>query len=229
MRTKDYTQFSFMKTNREINYRLVERLMESINEIGFIKSRPILVNEEMLIIDGQHRFEALKQLDLPIHYEITTTDPNAVMLALNSTQSVWKVEDYVKSHANNGIECYQKLVTFDNKHKLGMYNTISICVAEFDGVKKIKQGLDLNMSKNTSKVVEFLIEVKPILSFYNSTKFVKSIVSLANKVDESKFKKVLSKIHSLRPQGSVNDYLLAYENILNKYKKSSEATVTLVK
>ena len=86
MKTKNYEMFEYMDSNRKINAGLVERLVKSIKEIGYIESRPIIVNEDMVVIDGQHRLEACKRLGIPVIYQVSNVDMSKAMIALNTNQ-----------------------------------------------------------------------------------------------------------------------------------------------
>lgn len=68
-KTSDYTIFSFMEDNRVVNADIVRKIKEKIQEFGWIRE-PILVNEKLQIIDGQHRFTALKELGFPVEFII---------------------------------------------------------------------------------------------------------------------------------------------------------------
>ena len=57
--TRDYDQFKKLNGNRNINESQVDGIVHSILEVGY-QPVPILVNEFMEIIDGQHRLEAVK-------------------------------------------------------------------------------------------------------------------------------------------------------------------------
>lgn len=61
--TTDYGMFNFMKGNRSVNPFNLKRITESMRERCLFS--PILVNDNMEIIDGQHRFLAQKDLGLP--------------------------------------------------------------------------------------------------------------------------------------------------------------------
>ena len=58
--TREYGVFKFLDTNRECNQRILNKLTDSIKEIGV--QIPIIVNEDKYIVDGQHRFWALRKL-----------------------------------------------------------------------------------------------------------------------------------------------------------------------
>ncbi|MBC8147318.1 MAG: ParB N-terminal domain-containing protein, partial [Bacteroidetes bacterium] len=67
-KTKNYEKFKFMVGNRPINSAHTAKLIESIK--GKYLFNPIIINEKWEIIDGQHRFEAIKQLNLPLYFFI---------------------------------------------------------------------------------------------------------------------------------------------------------------
>ena len=60
--TKDYHKFSFLKGNRAINIRHLNNLITSIKEKDL--KMPIIVNEELGVLDGQHRLKAYQTLNL---------------------------------------------------------------------------------------------------------------------------------------------------------------------
>ena len=57
--TKNYEIFKRLYGNREVLAQRKRTIKNSILEIGYI-SNPIVVNENMEIIDAQGRFESLK-------------------------------------------------------------------------------------------------------------------------------------------------------------------------
>ena len=66
--TKDYDMFSYVIGNRDIVNKHVKDLSSHIEQRDL--NIPIIVNEKMEVCDGQHRLEAYKALDLPVHYII---------------------------------------------------------------------------------------------------------------------------------------------------------------
>lgn len=65
--TKDYSIFNFLESNRAVNQNQVKKIVKSIQEKGYYPV-PILVDDNYSIIDGQHRFTAVEQLNLPVYY-----------------------------------------------------------------------------------------------------------------------------------------------------------------
>src|ERR1035438_3196611 len=109
MKSTNYSNFKMVDNNRNINNGLVERLTHSIEKLGYIEARPILVNDNMEIIDGQHRFLACKKLGLPIvyaQYNGEATDED-IIVELNTTQLIWRLADYIHHYAVKGVKFHK--------------------------------------------------------------------------------------------------------------------------
>jgi len=226
METKEYGKFKFLKTNRTLKESNVKKIQESIQEWGYIPGRPILVDEDFNIVDGQHRFEALKNLDLSIHYEVIKGNVIAKTMALNSRQSPWQIKDYVKSYSDQNIDCYRRMWKFEEKYKLGMSNTITLCM----GSKKspsnsIRKGILFLFEEQSDEIADYLMSVEK-LPFYKTDKFVKSIFIAYKKLDEKHMSILRTNILKVPRCASVSDYLIAFENIIN-YKKRGSSLVKL--
>ena len=62
--TRNYDRFKFVESNRDINDNNVNKIEQSILEIGI--QVPIVVNDNYEIIEGQHRFVALRRNKLVV-------------------------------------------------------------------------------------------------------------------------------------------------------------------
>lgn len=126
--TRDYNKFLHIMGNREINKSNVERLKKSIREIGL--QVPILVNENRAVVDGQHRLQALRELNLPVTYiqsEITREEhiPNL------QVSKLWTALDFAKRNAAQGDkECIKALKVVDNWHELTNKKFAKIVILE---------------------------------------------------------------------------------------------------
>lgn len=106
--TKDYRLFKRLAGNRTVEKSRVNKIIESIKNVGYITS-PIIVNEFMEVIDGQGRLEALKRLDLPVNYIVHKGIGIKECISMNIHQSNWKIYDYISSYAEQGNESYLRL------------------------------------------------------------------------------------------------------------------------
>lgn len=129
--TRDYHLFKFMPGNRAIKNR-AENIKKSIEKIGWI-SNPIIVNQDMEIIDGQSRFVALQELNMPVEYQIIPHLDVDDCRTLNKFNTQWKTNDYMESYAEEGNQNYIRIrnlsKTFE-EHDLN--NIVRACNKTFD-------------------------------------------------------------------------------------------------
>ena len=142
-KTEDYEIFKFMGGNRNINSAQLHRLEQSINE-QYIQV-PIIVNEKMQIIDGQHRYTVLKSLKKPIYYiQIEGLGLKEVQ-RLNTINKNWSIGDYMTSYCNQGMPDYIQYKEFKQKYKFGYMESIMLLINKKykpngDEVVKFKNG-----------------------------------------------------------------------------------------
>lgn len=118
-KTRDYKKFRVLKGNRRIQDAHVARLMEAFTEDASISSyNPILINEKWEIIDGQHRYEALKQLDLPVYYMMQPGLDISDTIDLNTGKKSWRPDDYAYSFMEQGKDQYETYLWFKDEYGL---------------------------------------------------------------------------------------------------------------
>lgn len=162
-RTKYYDMFKFKKENREINYNKVLSLKSKLLENGR-QIIPIICNRNLEIIDGQHRFEALKELNWEIMYyvddAVTTTD----LISINNTQKNWGMLDYIHFYASSGNESYQKLEKLTRKYDdIPLRAILAAVGARYIKERRVKDG-EIDFSE------EEFIEGEKCLDFLQSLK-----------------------------------------------------------
>lgn len=121
--TTNYEMFKKLEGNREVFEQRKKVIMESIRENGWIRN-PIVINEKMEIIDGQGRYEALKELKLPIEYVIAEGADIATCIALNVKQKNWNSKDYIDCYAETGNVHYSKLKEIIETYGFGQEEAI---------------------------------------------------------------------------------------------------------
>ena len=124
--TRDYEGFKRLKGNRDISNKRVAIIKDSISQVGYI-SNPIIVNENMEIIDGQGRCEALRQLDLPVEYRVVDGLGITECRAMNLKPTSWSIADFVKSYAEYGNENYIRLKNIADKYGMGYSLPFALC------------------------------------------------------------------------------------------------------
>lgn len=118
-KSQDYSCFKRIKGNRGINKAQVAKLRASFGENPNLASAvPILVNDKMEIVDGQHRYTALKELGLPVYYMVKTDLDLSQVQILNSATKTWTPLDYAKSFSELGKKHYDLYMEFRDKYHL---------------------------------------------------------------------------------------------------------------
>lgn len=120
--TKDYSRFKRLEGNREVLNRRVEKIIHSINEVGYVNN-PILVNEKYEVIDGQGRLEAFKRLNIPVEYIMVKGIGVKECISMNINMENWTMEDFINCYAENGNDNYIKF-----KHLIDIADGVSLKV-----------------------------------------------------------------------------------------------------
>lgn len=120
-KTDDLDMFKFTKFNRNILF--TDEMLKQAKE-GFIS--PIIVNEYMVVIDGQHRLEHAKKAGVPIEYIVKPGLTEHDIVRMNITQRPWSLLNFIESYANQGSEQYVALLNLINKKYAGTSVVISV-------------------------------------------------------------------------------------------------------
>lgn len=106
--TRNYDMFKKLLGNRDVTEQRIAKITESINNVGYVLN-PCVINGKNEIIDGQGRIEALKRMDMPVHYVIDKNAGLEQCVQLNINGTPWNTMDYVKSYVHQGIQDYINL------------------------------------------------------------------------------------------------------------------------
>lgn len=241
-KTNDYSIFKQVNFNREKNKKQVQNLKEIISQENRLHLHPILVNEKMEVIDGQHRLEAAMQLGVPVFYIKSDLGYDHILFS-NLWQRKLALDDVIKYYARKDkipsyIQVYDYLKTMDIKPKCffglvlgGMNRALS------DHIKSGKFLMPED-EETTSKLIVAYIEfvrfakskrIKPYSMFTNAS----FAVALRNLVLCSSFdQKIFSgkleyKWFDLKPQLDAEEWAKLLISIYNwKNHKPIEVDLT---
>jgi hypothetical protein len=104
--TKNYDKFKIKPTNRKIKRSHVEVLKSSLSQHNMLTIDPIIIDSEDYVIDGQHRLEAAKELNLTVYYRVSDELTDADLHLLNSARLNWNWLDYLNHYCERGYENY---------------------------------------------------------------------------------------------------------------------------
>lgn len=196
-KTSNLSIFKQIDGNRVPNLQHINRLANSIRVYG-MKCNPILVNEKMEVIDGQHRLMAAKEAESFIYYIIVDGYSLSEVHTLNLNQKNWNKKDFMEGYANMGVESYIKLRDFIVKNDDFVFND---CVAFCQNTvghgqntlaHKISKNItqqqvfeegtwkfgDLNTAQDFANKIRM---IKPYYLNYNKSGFVRTMIGLLQK------------------------------------------------
>ena len=229
-KTQNYEMFKLRPDNREIKKNHLQRLITSIQMRNLLEYRPIVVNEKMEVIDGQHRLEAAKYLKTDIYYSIAKDIKSEEMINLNVAKS-WTLDDYFNFYVENGKKDYLELRRYIQNNSLSLSRALALVIGKSrKGLQGFREGLftfnehgsniEITICKDT---LEYISKYTTGAYFMNSTKFWKALLSLIKQpeFDLAQWKRNLEKLVSrISPRVSEKDYLELFLDIYNYRSKS---------
>lgn len=193
-KTKDFSIFRKLVGNRGVNTAHVTSLVNSMKKENLLPLRPILVNESMEVIDGQHRLEAAKELGLEIYYLVVSKTGASQVARINSNQKNWKAKDYLELYveAFSSPE-YIKLKSFMTKYDFDLNTALSFLSYAIKKQEKREefQSGDFIYPENEEEIINLLSkytslvnllkhhDVKPTVAF-SSLVFINSFIRFVN-------------------------------------------------
>jgi hypothetical protein len=93
--SEDFSTLKLLSENRIIVLTHAKNLAKSIEENNLLFDNPILVDKELQILDGQHRYEACRILGVGFWYRIAEKMEAKDISSINSDQRNWKIDDYL--------------------------------------------------------------------------------------------------------------------------------------
>lgn len=228
--TKNYAKFNLLKNNRRVMQRQVENIKKSIEAFGYKEYRPVIVDEDFNIIDGQHRFKACQELKLPIYYSVETDhDAWDIIIALNANQKNWALNDYIHYHASNGKPFYIYIEQYMKKYGFTPTTATAILVTkQHNHTKMIREWYEFEIPEFAEYIANKIHEMKEVVEYALEKPFVLAFRRLLQLTSEKEANKIANNIETIRKQGNVIDYLTIFENKIN-YRRRWENRVSLLK
>lgn len=236
-KTKNYEMFLKHPNNRPIDRLNLDKITRSIKIRNLLSFRPILVNEKMEVIDGQHRLEAAKSLDLEIHYEVQENLKTHDIILLNDNSKGWSRADYLNYFCQEGFEDYLKLKSFMDRNKINLAMALAVLGHDTGNIKYkerpssiFKNGRYKFASKEDETIAteglektdEAIAFVYPKMTGYKTfllgTHFRKAIHKFVcmKEVDFSVFMdKIARRIDIIRACASISQYIDLFKKIYN--------------
>lgn len=111
--TNNYGIFKRIVGNRKVNPNRVKELVADMTKNGW-RLGPIFVNENLEVLNGQHRIQAAQTVGIPVRYLVIKGGIDDVQDANDSMK--WKMTDYILSYIERGNENYIRLYEIMQKY-----------------------------------------------------------------------------------------------------------------
>ncbi len=229
--TTDYGQFRYSLQNRPIDHRHLERLIAAIKNKNLLRDNPIKVNGDGVVIDGQHRLEAAKKLDLPIYFQVTEVMTIEDAASINGPVKKWTSQDFLEVYCNTGNQDYMMLREFVSRYPwMSLSSAINLTYYGDRTLIGFQSGAykcnDIDFAEEVARGAK---DFSAYISYYAEGTFLSALAQLfehdgyvhARMVEKLKF--ASSMMHKCT---SAVDYLKLFEAIYN-YKTKEENRVYL--
>lgn len=218
--TSDYDQFKQISSNREVNMKHVRELAADIQVINLLDVSPIICNDRMEIIDGQHRLEAAKLLGLPIFYLIKKELTDDHIGHLNRNQKNWSVLDYITFYTLKKRPGFDVLSRFMRKHDLEWSIALMLLSGRQSTARKnvIAGTVDVSELEQAERIMGYVQELAPYGSFARGAKCITALLMMDTEgtYDHAKVLRALKKKHPLWKQQVKK---AGYVDLLTKFSK----------
>lgn len=225
-KTRDYSLFKFRDDNRaSINQSHVEKLKKSISIRNLLHLKPIQVNGDMEIIDGQHRFMAAKQLGEEIWYEVDSSlSPNDIIL-MNISKS-WQMHDYLNYYVKHNYPEYIKLQKFMKDKQVSIQvamrlmsgATLAPKQAFKDGEFVFNQEVAFENLDLCQRTINLIVRLKGACAWTASSKFWQSMLIVfrhPNFSEKKWFANLEMLINKITQKANSMDYINSFISIHN--------------
>ena len=217
--TTDYFLFKPIDGNRNKNLLHINRLKKSMSDNYLFTV--IIVNQNYEIIDGQHRFDVIKELKLPLNYIVCKDYGLNEVHILNQNSKTWNSDDYLTGYCNLGYDDYLNYASFKDKYNLGHNETMSL----LSGIQN-KVDIDIfyrgdfkvKSLKNAEDIIEKIMMIEPYYNGVRRRAFIYAMMSLF-KNKNFEFTEFLQKLKiqptALQDCTNASNYRVLIEEIYN--------------
>lgn len=225
MTTKEYNKFKTILGNRTIVPAHVEGLCAAIERKNLLEYYPILINEKMEVIDGQHRLMAAAKLNLEVTYKVVNGLKLEDVMSVNTSSRSWSIMNFIDCYIQLDSPDYLRLKEFMDEHDLspgiaaGLLQGFGYGGGHISNV--IKSGkFAVNTPDKAEKIANQLNQLKKhsVYQLKSDRTFIKALWEV-NDVKDFDFKRLIAKIEQssavLEKQHTLQQYLLQIEELYN--------------
>jgi hypothetical protein len=188
---------------------------------------PVIVNEHMYVIDGQHRIAAAMELKLPVYYIIADGYGIEEMQTLNQNTKNWTGTDFMNCYADLGHADYVILRDFMAKYKFGLQECVVLLGANrgSTGYAQVASGVfQVTQLAKAEEVALSILECGQFYEGYRRRSFVFALLALMER-PIFVFQEFLDKLRNQRAKmfhcATTEQYIELIEEIYN-YRRQNK-------
>ena len=239
METTDYSIFKPTVGNRNVNKLHVKRLKDSFKDAYLMA--PAIVNQNIEIIDGNHRKEAAQALGLPFRFIICNDYGLREIQILNENMKNWTKLDYLNAYCELKYPQYLKFRIFMHRFdEFGIAACETILTNKLTGGHTTRTSAELKGTINASgsyaqryfqegdliipdyeksiENAEKIMMVKPYYDGFNRPVFVKAMIGIF-RIERYNHSQLLNRLKAnptaMQHCSNVTQYKLLLEDIYN--------------
>ncbi len=236
-KTRDYNKFHKLLGNRPIDKGNIKRLEKAIEKDNQLNLHPIIVNGDFEIIDGQHRLEVAKRLNLEIFYLKSEQVTDDHMIEANVNQKVFEVTNYIdyfaiRERKSDYIQLKEMIHTTGLKPKALLtliLGSVNSSLLDFLKTGKFK----FPTKEEPLEIINFYFDfsayvndkrITPFTMFtnHNFTRALRWLSKTTGFSQEIFFKKLDLRWFDLKPQRTSENW---YELLLNIYNYKNQTRI----
>lgn len=230
-KTRDYSQFVFIDTNRPLKEGHVRSMKESLERSGWNPTAPLRAFEKegkLFVIDGQHRLTAAKDLGIDVYYLLYGNEVDALreMISLNAYQSRWSINDFASHYAKSGNGNYKRILELVARFEINISIAAELVTGNAEGRRQLFRGGNFVFSEaEYARVEPILTHINEIRrlsdryeSFCDTNVFVRALYTVCSHPDydhEIMMRQLKRSPPSLTPCRTHAQYLEVLSGIFN--------------
>lgn len=220
-KTLDYSIFKYYDLNRKVSTRHKNDLKKSLTKINLLKYKPVIVDNNYYVVDGQHRIAAAKELGIEVYYVVLPKEISGcdAMVLFNQKQVEWKVTDFLKYHAGVKGDGYEGLLKFISENNLPLCYVREFYSDKMLTSKDIRDGsICIEQSEISQRCADFLKSPECKMAKLTSSCFIRAIAKAHKIYTEKQLEKIKKNLIYLEPKANTNQYLVAFEKIVKRHR-----------
>jgi|1_EtaG_2_1085319.scaffolds.fasta_scaffold16478_3 gamma-glutamylcyclotransferase (GGCT)/AIG2-like uncharacterized protein YtfP len=228
LRTENKNVFKHIDGNRTTNELHYKRLKASIKDNDL--KMPIMVNNEMKVVDGQHRLRVYRELDKPVDFIIGNGWGIKEVQTINQNQKNWTMDDFMKTYCMLNKKEYLVYSDFKEVYPFTHDVTMSLMIGvtgkpRFNHYEDFRNGVFkcnlIDKATDMANKITMVADTHP--EIYRRSNFIYAMIR-AMKTDgynHTHFIKMLKRYPSLlESESTIPKYIYRIDKIYNKLIKN---------